>query len=391
MQSDRHPEPSAPDATLSVGSVRDFVLGALPRLVGHLERRRATSATDGGLAFVQAVGQAVVDAFPFRGVEIVARKAEDEGEAILFRAGEPVDEAVTGTVPTIVTAPGLETRLVLPDGLDPRNVVPLVVLVTRLAALQTGAEEPTNASPPGPADVPLPSPATVDPMVRRIYDDARRVARGDVGVLISGESGTGKEVLAKFVHACSPRAAGDLVALNCAALPQDLLEAELFGIERGVATGVEERPGRFEQAHRGTLFLDEIGDMAPATQAKILRVLQEGEVYRIGGRTPRPAHVRAIAATNRDLPRMIEDGTFRRDLYHRIADCRFDLPPLRERLGDLANLAAHFLIAATAEQGVAARGISRAALDALMVFAWPGKRAPVGARDGPCSALSRAR
>jgi two-component system response regulator HydG len=212
----------------------------------------------------------------------------------------------------------------------------------------------------------------VDPEVRRIYDQAERVARGDVGVLIYGESGTGKEVLANFIHTASPRTGRPMMAINCASLPRDLLEAELFGVERGVATGVEARPGKFESADGGTLFLDEIGDMAPETQAKILRVLQEKEVYRIGGNTPRPAEARIIAATNRPLAKLIGEGRFRNDLYHRIATWEVELPPLRHRRADIANLAAYFLAHEAKRHGVKARGISRAALRALRRYKWPG-------------------
>jgi transcriptional regulator with PAS, ATPase and Fis domain len=162
------------------------------------------------------------------------------------------------------------------------------------------------------------------------------------------------------------------VALNCAALPEDLLESELFGIEKAVATGVDARPGKFELADGGTLFLDEIADMAPATQARILRVLQEREVYRLGGRQPRPARVRVLAATNRDLRRMVEEGSFRLDLYHRIADWTVELPALRQRCRDIPNLAAYFLDRAARRRGVRARGISRAALDELLAYSWPG-------------------
>ncbi|MEO1088971.1 MAG: sigma 54-interacting transcriptional regulator, partial [Acidobacteriota bacterium] len=190
--------------------------------------------------------------------------------------------------------------------------------------------------------------------------------------LILGESGTGKEVLARFIHRASRRRDAPWVALNCAALPEDLLEAELFGIERGVATGVEARPGRFELADGGTLFLDEIGDMAPAIQAKLLRVLQEGEVYRLGGRAARPARVRVISATNQDLQGKIAGGSFRLDLFHRIADCTLRLPPLRERRVDLANLAAHFLVRRAKEAGVETRGLSKAALEAMLRYSWPG-------------------
>ena len=199
-----------------------------------------------------------------------------------------------------------------------------------------------------------------------------RIAQGHVGALICGESGTGKEVLARYLHAASLRARKPFVALNCAALPRDLLESELFGIESGVATGVEPRPGKFEMADGGTLFLDEIGDMALETQARILRVLQEGEAYRLGGQKPRSAGVRVVAATHCDLEKMMVEGTFRSDLYHRIADWTVVLPPLRERRVDIANLAAYFLDQETRRRGVDAAGISRGAMDLLEAYDWPG-------------------
>jgi two-component system response regulator AtoC len=210
------------------------------------------------------------------------------------------------------------------------------------------------------------------PAVRKVYADAVRVARGDVGALISGESGTGKEVLARYLHAASPRAGRAFVALNCAALPRDLLEAELFGIERGVATGVEARPGKFELAHEGTLFLDEIGDMSLETQAKLLRVLQERTVHRLGGVAPRPADTRVVAATNRDMKGLLAEHAFREDLYFRIATWTAELPPLRERRPDIPGLAAHFLSREASRLGVKVAGISRAALDRLVAHEWPG-------------------
>jgi transcriptional regulator with PAS, ATPase and Fis domain len=208
--------------------------------------------------------------------------------------------------------------------------------------------------------------------VRTIYGDAARVARGDVGVLILGESGTGKEVLARYIHCASPRAGGPFLGLDCAALPTDLLEAELFGIEKGVATGVDQRPGKFELATGGTLFLDEIGDMPLETQAKLLRILQSGECYRLGAGTPRQVDVRVVAATNRDLRQMLTAGTFRTDLYHRIATWVVELPPLRRRRADIANLAAYFLTREADARGLVIRGISRAALAVLESYPWPG-------------------
>lgn len=217
-----------------------------------------------------------------------------------------------------------------------------------------------------------PEPAPLDPAVQRLYAQAQRVAASDLAVLIQGESGTGKELLAQFVHAASPRAGQPLVALNCAALPRDLLELELFGIEEGVATGVKARPGRFEQADGGTLFLDEIGDLAPEAQAKLLRVLQEQEVIRIGAQRARPARVRVISATHYDLRERVDTGLFRLDLYHRIAAWKALLPPLRDRPADIPVLALHFLETACARQGVHPTGISERALGVLLAYDWPG-------------------
>ena len=362
---DPHDE-SVARATLNVGSTRAYVEQSLPAIVERLESVLPGHELEPAQALpaVQTAGSVLFESLPCRGLQILEKR--DRG--VLFQAGEITDE------PDASVEAGelrLEARLV--PGAHARGVSALLLLGLRLAALAwsptTESSEEPEAETEGPS---LPEPATVDVVLQRIYSDARRVARGDVGVLIEGESGTGKELLARFVHAASKRSEQPMLTLNCAALPRDLLEAELFGIERGVATGVEARAGKFEAAHGGTLFLDEIGDMALETQAKILRVLQEGEVYRLGASASRPARVRVLAATHRDLEAMIAQEDFRLDLYHRIADARFRLPPLRERLVDLPNLAAHFLLHAAEEQGVKARGISRAALDALLGHSWPG-------------------
>lgn len=217
-----------------------------------------------------------------------------------------------------------------------------------------------------------PEPQSVDARMREIYRQAARVAQArDIGVLIEGESGTGKELLACYLHDAS-RCGGEMVALNCAALPRDLLEAELFGVERGAATGVNARPGKFEQAHGGTLFLDEIGDLAPEVQAKLLRVLQERRVVRLGGQGPRSIDVRVVAATNRALRHEVEAGRFRLDLYHRIADWAVTLPPLRERRSDLLPLAAHFLERECRKRGLTVSGISRDAHALMKAYHWPG-------------------
>jgi DNA-binding NtrC family response regulator len=200
-----------------------------------------------------------------------------------------------------------------------------------------------------------------------------RVAPQDVNVLILGESGTGKELVARAIYHHSRRSQAPFLAINCAAIPESLLESELFGHERGAFTGADRRRiGKFEQSHGGTLLLDEIGDMAPGTQAKILRLLQEGSFERLGGSEAITADVRIIAATNQDLDASIEGGQFRKDLYYRLRGVTIHLPPLRERREDIAELAHYFLFRYNRQLGTAVQSISLAALQLLEKYDWPG-------------------
>jgi DNA-binding NtrC family response regulator len=210
------------------------------------------------------------------------------------------------------------------------------------------------------------------PAMKRVIDLIGRVAPSSVSVLITGESGTGKELVARLLHEKSPRRQGPFVAINCAALPESLLEAELFGIERGVATGVEARTGKFEQAQGGTIFLDEIGDMPLALQAKILRVLQEKESERVGGRRKIPLDVRVLSATHQDLSRMIAEKKFREDLYYRLRVVEIALPPLRGRREDLPRLVRWFLGRFAAREGRPAPSVDRDAMRALMAHPFRG-------------------
>ena len=200
-----------------------------------------------------------------------------------------------------------------------------------------------------------------------------RVAPQDVNVLILGESGTGKELVARAIYHHSRRSQASLLAINCAAIPESLLESELFGHERGAFTGADRRRiGKFEQCHGGTLFLDEVGDMAPHTQAKILRLLQEGCFERLGGSESISVDVRIIAATNQDLNLLIEQGRFRKDLYYRLSGVTISLPALRERRDDIAELAHYFLFRFNRQLGASLQSISPEALELLQAYPWPG-------------------
>jgi len=211
------------------------------------------------------------------------------------------------------------------------------------------------------------------PSFRDALTQAARVAPTDTTVLITGESGTGKELVARAVHHASLRADGPFVAINCAALPETLLESELFGHERGAFTGADrQKPGRFELAAGGTLFLDEVSELSPAVQAKLLRVLQEREFQRVGGTVTLRADVRLSAATNRDLARAVDGGKFREDLYYRLNVFRIHLPPLRERGDDVLLLADYFVRALGERMGRGEPGLSRDARQALLAHSWPG-------------------
>jgi DNA-binding NtrC family response regulator len=210
------------------------------------------------------------------------------------------------------------------------------------------------------------------PAMNRLYRQLATLLRGTIPVLVTGETGVGKEHIVRILHSSSDRAAGPLQIVNCTAIPADLLEAELFGIEAGVATGVTRRTGKLRLAHGGILFLDEIGDMDPALQAKLLRALQEGEVHPLGAAAPITVNVRVVAATNTNLEHRVRDGQFRKDLYYRIAGCEVHVPALRNRREDIPALAHYFLERAATENHKAIRGLSVSALEALQRAAWPG-------------------
>ncbi len=262
-----------------------------------------------------------------------------------------------------IDGPGLGAADLLSPPFDPR----------RIAELLRGDEDAADAIPlsggEDDADVLVgSSPALLD-----AFRTVGRVAASDATVLVTGESGTGKEVVARALHEASPRAPRAFVAVNCAAIPEDLLESELFGHERGAFTGaISRKVGRFERADGGTLFLDEIGDMSLVLQAKILRALQEREIERVGGEERIRLDVRVVAATHRDLAALIAAGDFREDLFYRLAVVRVHLPPLRERPADVLPLALHYAARFAREHARPVRALSAEAARALEAHPWPG-------------------
>src|SRR6266581_3042087 len=242
-----------------------------------------------------------------------------------------------------------------------------------IALIRRAGNDVAVATATAPSSVGAPEMLGQAPAMQEVFRAIGRLSQSHVTVLITGESGTGKELVAHALHRHSPRASGPIVAINTAAIPKDLLESELFGHERGAFTGAQSsRRGRFEQAEGGTLFLDEIGDMPPDLQVRLLRVLADGEYYRVGGHAPLRSNVRIIAATHQNLEERVLQGLFREDLLHRLNVVRLRLPPLRERGDDIAPLARHFLQKSARELAVEPKTLSDDGLKVLASFAFPG-------------------
>jgi two-component system nitrogen regulation response regulator GlnG len=255
----------------------------------------------------------------------------------------------------------------LPKPFDVDHAIALI----RRATAETPSAAPGALPGPGPAEEP--EMLGQAPAMQEVFRAIGRLSQSNVTVLITGESGTGKELVARALHRHSPRAAGPFVAINTAAIPKDLLESELFGHERGAFTGAQAaRRGRFEQAEGGTLFLDEIGDMPADLQVRLLRVLADGEYYRVGGHAPMRANVRVIAATHQNLEERVRQGLFREDLMHRLNVVRLRLPPLRERQEDIAPLTRHFLQKSARELAVEPKVLSDEAGKVIAAFPFPG-------------------
>jgi two-component system, NtrC family, nitrogen regulation response regulator GlnG len=249
----------------------------------------------------------------------------------------------------------------------PFDVDQALELVRRALAENASRDVPASS------DAPMPEILGQAPAMQEVFRAIGRLAQSHATVLITGESGSGKELVARALHRHSPRAGAPFIALNTAAIPRDLLESELFGHERGAFTGAAaQRRGRFEQADGGTLFLDEIGDMPAELQTRLLRVLADGQFYRVGGHTPIKVNVRVIAATHQDLEVRVREGLFREDLFHRLNVIRLRLPALRERREDIPLLVRHFMQKSARELGMEAKGVSEAAMKTLVNLPWSG-------------------
>jgi nitrogen regulation protein NR(I) len=298
------------------------------------------------------------------GLDVFARLRQiDARVPVIFITGH-------GTTETAIEAmkQGAFDYLLKPLELDQlRELVDRAAEISRLS--RTPAVVADEAPAPGTADVLVGR----SPGMQEVYKAIGRVAPRDLAVLILGESGTGKELVARAIYQHGARASGPFLAVNCAAIPETLLESELFGHEKGAFTGADrKRIGKFEQCTGGTLFLDEIGDMTPLTQSKLLRVLQDGQFERVGGNETIRTDVRIIAATNRDLPRMAAAGEFREDLYYRLSVVTIAIPPLRERADDLPLLVEHFLARFSPELDKEVSRASPEAMEALRRYPWPG-------------------
>ena len=333
---------------------RLLILGSLSGELG--QAARIAAARGAALAVVEGVTGAL-EHLRGKGADLVLADAAHDLPWLLMRLEE---ERIAA--PLVVCGRSADAEAVLRAiRAGAREFLPLPPEAELIAAMLEAAT--------GRDDAPICS----DPAMRALLARAEQVAKAEASVLVTGESGTGKEVLARHIHAASRRAQGPFVALNVAALPESLLESELFGHEKGAFSGaVAARKGKFEQADGGTLLLDEIGEMDLRLQAKILRAIQEREVDRLGGGSPVKVNVRILAATHRDLPAEVRAGRFREDLFFRLNVIGLRIPPLRERPGDILPLAAHFARRYAAANGLPPRPLAPAAEARLLAHPWPG-------------------
>ena len=301
---------------------------------------------------------------PFDGLELLSRiRSKNSNAVVVLTAGFP-------TTSQIIEATRRGARDVLRKESLPFELRPVVEAALQSSEQRKQAEDSIPSLPANDGPVKM---IGVSRPLQDVFKIVGRVSQTDAPVLITGESGTGKELVARAVHEYNPRRQGDLVAINCGAIPENLLESELFGHEKGAFTGaVARRTGRFEQCDGGTLFLDEIGDMPASVQVKLLRILQEGTFSRVGSNETLSSDVRIVAATNKDLAREVSQGNFREDLYYRLNVVEINLPPLRDRPEDIPLLAEFFLQRLARKQGMARMRLSGEAVETLQKHHWPG-------------------
>jgi DNA-binding NtrC family response regulator len=340
-------------------------LGKLLRKRGW-EVRLAANGETGVRMLREQQAQVVLTDLKMPGLDGLAvlrhvKESAMDAEVVLLTGLGSIDDAVTAM------KQGAFDFLTKPPDID------RLLEVIRLAAQRQAMRPSARASQATGAATGAPAFVAESPAMKRVVALVERLAEADATVLIQGESGTGKELVARALHATSPRSAQPFVAVNCAAVPEALIESELLGYEKGAFTGAAHRkPGKFELADGGTLFLDEVGELAPGVQPKLLRVLQEHEIERLGGVRPVRIDVRVVAATNRDLRALVRAGQFREDLYYRLNVVTIDLPPLRARPEDLGPLAERFLRLHAGTGGKRVEGFSAPALALMRRYRWPG-------------------
>ncbi|HEX2204996.1 MAG TPA: sigma-54 dependent transcriptional regulator [Longimicrobium sp.] len=352
------PHPGTPLKVLLLDADRSVVRTLEPELDGA-ELHAAVSLTEGLRLIASGAWDLILlDAdFSGAGMELLGRLHQDGGAA---------------PVVLLTTRPSMDLAMEA-IGHGAHDVLPKPIPRGRVREILLGIEEVKRLRPLPP---PAPDESTIvgsSTGMMAVFKSMARASSSDATVLVLGESGTGKEMVARVLHSRSRRARGPFVPINCAAIPENLLESELFGHEKGAFTGaIGRRIGRFERATGGTLFLDEIGDMSLALQSKILRAIQEREIERVGGGSPVSIDVRIVAATNRDLAQAVQEGRFREDLFYRLAVVTLTLPPLRDRGADLDLLASHFVAQYAREHGRPIRAVAEELFNALHRYPWPG-------------------
>lgn len=362
------PESSAEDTLLLVDPDLDFLDWATKHLAANnLRVLRCDNATNAVKVIEKTEVGVVVAAMelePFDGMEMLGRILQVSPQTlVILTAGFP-------TTGQIIEATQRGAHDVLRKESLPFELRPVVETALQTREERRVADQPCADMPKHDGRVKI---IGVSRALQEVFKMVGKVARSDAPVLIAGESGTGKELVAKAVHEYSPRRQREMITINCGAIPENLLESELFGHEKGSFTGaIAKRAGRFEQADGGTLFLDEIGDMPLTIQVKLLRVLQDGTFSRVGSNETITSDVRIIAATHKNLAEEVSAGRFREDLYYRLNVVEIRIPPLRERLEDIPLLAEFFLQRITRKNGMARIRLSAEAVNALQTHTWPG-------------------